>query len=111
MASSVKVLKAHPDAVAGISVGTICSRMNGNKDNFIMTDEKGVTISGPISIVQDTNQIRIGAIYTMNNAVDLQVPSSLVTPVPVLIANVAVEQYTSIMKDSMAMMALFGALV
>lgn len=111
MASSVKVFKAHPDATAGISVGTAVSRMSGNKDNFVMTDEKGVTISGPISILQDTNQIRIGAIYTMNNAIDLQVPSSLVTPVPVLIANVAVEQYAAIMKDSLTMMALFGALV
>jgi hypothetical protein len=104
-------LKASPDAEGGINVSKTSVRFNGNAENFVMANEQGVTIGGPISMVAGTSQIRVGGLWVFNNPAALSIPSCLATPTPVLIIDPPVGQLASLVKQAGAMIALLGALV
>ena len=104
-----KTLKSSPDAESGVVVSTNVSRIHGNKDNYVMADERGVTISGPMSFVSGSDQIRIGGLWTMNNQLLMTLPSTMATPTPMLIVNPPVKQFASLMKDAAVMIVLLGA--
>jgi hypothetical protein len=103
-----KTFKSDSDAVAGVSVSKTSVRMNGNRDNYVLTDEKGTTISGPTSFVSGSDQIRIGGLWTMNNQLLLSLPSTMATPTPVLMINPPVKQLASVMADATVMIGLLS---
>jgi hypothetical protein len=104
-----RTIKSGADAAAGVVVSSNASRMHGNKDNYIMTDERGTTINGPVSFVSGSDQIRVGGLWTMNHQLLLSLPSTMATPNPVFSINPPVKQLTSIMKEATVMIALLGA--
>lgn len=104
-----RTIKSGADAVAGIVVSSNASRMHGNKDNYVMTDERGTTINGPMSFVSGSDQIRIGGLWTMNNQLLMTLPSTMATPTPVLMINPPIKQFKTIMQDAMVMIGLLGA--
>ena len=107
---AIKVIKSNPKSDAGIVVSEKVIRMNSNEDNGVMVDERGVTITGPVSIVSASNHIRIGGLWTMNNPIQLMLPSTLATPSPVLMVDPPVKQLANIMKDTAVMIGLLGGL-
>jgi hypothetical protein len=109
MTLSIKDPK-QPDSPAGVVVAGNTVRMHGNKDNYVMADERGVTVNGPMSFVSGSDQIRIGGLWTMSNQLMLSLPSTMATPTPVLMINPPVKQFATIMKDAAVMIALLGAL-
>jgi hypothetical protein len=105
----IKTWKADPDSEAGMVVAKNAARMNGNKDNYVMADERGVTVNGPISFVSGSGQVRFGGLWVMQNELMLSLPSTMATPTPVMTINPPIAQFESIMEDAAVMMALLGA--
>jgi len=105
-----KTIKSDAGSEAGIVVSKNASRMHGNKDNYVMTDERGTTVNGPISFVSGSDQIRIGGLWTLNNQLLMTLPSTLATPTPTLIINPPIKQLATLMKDATVMMGLLSAL-
>ncbi len=104
-----KTIKSEPDGEAGFVAAKTAVRMNGNKDNYVMADEKGVTINGPVSFVSGSGQIRFGGLWVMNSELMLSLPSTMATPSPVMTINPPLAQLASLMEDSVVMMSLLGS--
>jgi len=105
-----KIIKSNAASDAGVVVADNVVRINSKEDNGVMVDERGVTITGPVSFVSGTNHIRVGGLWTFNNPTRLMIPSTLATPSPVLIVDSPVKQLANIMKDASVMIALIGGL-
>ena len=104
-----KTIKSDADSVAGVSISKTSVRSHGNKDNYVMTDERGTTISGPVSFVSGTSQMRFGGLWTLSNQMMLSLPSTMATPTPTLMINPPVKQFANVMKDAAVMIGLLGA--
>jgi hypothetical protein len=105
-----KVIKSQPAADAGVVVAENVVRMNSNEDNGVMVDERGVTISGPVSFASGANHIRLGGLWTFNNPMTMMIPSTMATPGAVLMVDPPIGQLKNIMKDATVMIALLGGL-
>jgi len=105
-----RTIKAEPDGEAGIVTTKNAVRMNGNKDNYVLADERGVTVNGPVSFVAGSSQMRFGGMWTMNSELQMSLPSTIATPTPVMMINPPIAQFTSLMKDAVVMMGIIGAL-
>lgn len=107
--SGTKTVKSGHDASAGVVVAKNAARMHGNKDNYVMTDERGTTINGPLSFVSGSDQMRFGGLWTMSNQLRLTLPSTMATPSPVMTINPPIRQFTGIMKEATVMISLLGS--
>lgn len=106
---ATRTYKSDSDSTAGVVVSKNSVRMNGNKDNYVMADERGVTISGPMSFVSGTEQLRFGGLWTMNQQLLLSLPSTLATPVPTMMINPPVRQFKNLMEDAVVMIGLVSS--
>jgi len=103
-----KVFKMDISAPAGFVVGKEVARMHGSKSNYVMSDAVGTYISGPVSFVNQPQNIRIAALWTFNNAFNLMIPSTLGTPQAVLNVDPPIKTLENIMKGAAEMIALYG---
>lgn len=107
--SGTKTFKSQTDAPAGVVVSSNTARLHGNEDNYVLTDERGTTINGPVSFVSGTEQLRFAGLWTMNNQLALTLPSTLATPNPVMMVNPPIRQFTGLAKDASVMIGLLGS--
>lgn len=105
-----KTWKNSPGAKAGVKVGDSNARVHGTEDNYINCDDRGTTISGPVSFVAMPNQIRMGGLWTLNNIMSLSLPSTMATPSPVTKIDLPLKQTASLIQQSVVMMTLVGML-
>ena len=89
-----RVIKASPDALAGLEVQENAVRLSGSNENLFYSDESGCYIVGPISIKTNPENIRIGTGYTFPTAYQAVLPSTAVNPQPILIANSPIEGFS-----------------
>lgn len=104
-----KTIKSEPTSEAGIVTASNAVRINGNKDNYVMADEKGVTVNGPVSFVSGSSQIRFGGLWTMNSELMLTLPSTMATPSPVMTVNPPIAQLATLMEESVVMISLLSS--
>jgi hypothetical protein len=104
---TTKVWKATRTAPAGIVLNEKSTIIIGTKDNLIGVDERGTTISGPISFATDARNIRRGGLFVgMNDFTDM-IPSTVVTPLPKQIPLPPIHGVVGIARD----VAFFAALL
>jgi len=108
--SGTRVIKTSPTSQAGIVVSDTVVRMNVGEDNGVVVAENGTTISGPVSFVSGPNHIRVGGLWTFNNAMALSIPSTMATPSAVLMIDPPLRQFAGIMATATVMIGLIGAL-
>jgi len=106
---AIKTFKADDAGESGFVAAKNATRMNGNKDNYVMADDKGIWINGPVSFISGSGQIRFGGLWVMNNELSLTLPSTMATPTPVMTINPPIGQLASLIKDSVVMISLLGA--
>jgi len=94
-----RVIKAAADALAGIEVREDSVRMNGSNENFFYADESGCYIRGPMSINTNPEDIRRATGYTFPPAYKAQLPSTVVNPQAMLIANSPVEGFADFASE------------
>lgn len=103
-----KVIKSKSDSETGLVVADNVIRMSSKEDNGIMVAENGTTISGPMSLVSNPNQIRVGGLWTFNTPYQMMLPSTYATPAATLLVSPPVQQLTTIMQDAAIMIGLLG---
>ena len=104
-----KTIKSDATSEAGVVIAKNVVRMHGNKDNYVMTDEKGTTVNGPISFVSGSGQMRFGGLWVMQNEMMLSLPSTMATPTAVMTINPPVAQLANLMGEAVVMMKLLGS--
>lgn len=82
--STKKVWKTSLEAKAGMSVSEEAATIQGSKDSFIAVTPEGTYHGGKHSFICAPSDIRIGGMWTFNNAIVSTLPSTIVTPIPVL---------------------------
>jgi hypothetical protein len=104
----MKTIKNSPKATAGMVISDAAARINSTEETFVQVDDKGITVSGPMSFPSGSSQIRYSALWTMNTEMALTIPSTMATPMPVMIMNPPIKQYKSVMEEAMLMMAMMA---
>lgn len=103
-----RTFKVSPDAAAGMVMSDSVARLMGNRDNYLMADNRGMTLAGPLSIVNMLSQVRTAALWTFNDNFKLSLPSTLATPTPVLRIDPPLKQMRALVKDATVMIGLIG---
>ena len=105
-----KTIKTHPSSKAGVVVSENSIRSTVNEDNGIMIDERGTTITGPISFASSPNQIRVGGLFTFQNSIMGMLPSTIATPSATYMVDPPVKQIAGLVKQVGIMAAIMGGL-
>lgn len=103
-----KVFKSHPESKAGLVVAESTVRATVNEDNGVMIDERGTTITGPISLAASPNQIRVGGLFTFQNSIMGMLPSTMATPSAMYMIDPPVKQVANLVKQVGVMSAIIG---
>jgi hypothetical protein len=106
-----KTIKSHPSAKAGVVVSESTVRATAQEDNGLMIDERGTTITGPISLASSPNQIRIGGLFTFQNSIMGMLPSTIATPSPMYMIDPPIKQVANLVKQTAIMGAMIGGVV
>jgi len=106
-----KILKVNPSSKAGIVVSENTVRSTVNEDNGIMIDERGTTITGPMSIAASPNQIRVGGLFTFQNSISGMLPSTIATPSPMYMVDPPIKQVQNLVQQVAIMGAMIGGTI
>lgn len=82
MAGPAKVFRVSKSAAASIWLQENSVALVGDDRHYVMADDQGITIKGPISLVADSMSIRKGGLWVgLNDFVEM-IPSTIMTPIP-----------------------------
>ena len=82
MPGPTKVFKVSKDAAAGLRLEENSATLIGDSRHYVIADEQGITLKGPISLVADSMSIRKGGLWVgLNDFVEM-IPSTIMTPIP-----------------------------
>jgi hypothetical protein len=101
-----KVWKVSGSTETGFMVTPDTVVMAANEKNFIVVDQNGVNISGPLSIMTTSDNIRQGGLFVQQNDFVKMIPGTIVTPIPQHIPMPPVALFASIAKSIPILMAL-----
>ncbi len=77
-----KVIRATAESDAGLEISNTGAALVGHKNNFVIADDRGITLKGNISIVADSHNIRRGGMFVGLSDFAHMIPSTAFTPVP-----------------------------
>jgi hypothetical protein len=101
-----RVLRTQSSAKAGIFLEDNSVSVVGDSRNFIVVDDRGVTIKGPVSFVSDSiNRRTAGLFVGINDFLEL-IPQTIITPIPSKIPFPPVFAVNNIAMDLAFFMAL-----
>ena len=103
---TARVWKASKNAVAGVQTTETFAALIGDKRNFVLVDNKGIYLRGPISIIADAANIRRGGLWVGISDFIHMIPSTLFTPFPAQIPFPPIFAVTDI-KDDVAYFQAF----
>jgi len=109
--SDPKTIKIHPSAEAGVVVAENSVRVTVNEDNGIAVDERGTTVTGPMSLASSPNQIRVGGLFTFQTSVMGMLPSTMATPSAMYMIDPPVKQVIGLVKQVGLMGAIIGGMI
>lgn len=101
-----RIIRTSEFSKSGIYLEDETISIIGDKDNFIVCDNRGITLKGPVSIVADGMNIRTGGLFVGVNDFMAMIPSTIVTPIPQKIPFPPVHFLQNIAKDTAFFMAL-----
>jgi hypothetical protein len=77
-----RVIRTSNKSKASLFLTDSSAALVGDSRHFVVADERGVTIKGPISLVTDASGIRTGGLFVGLNDFLYMIPSTIVTPIP-----------------------------
>jgi hypothetical protein len=78
----VRIWKASSESKPGFLVSDEMAVMAANNKNFIVVDQQGTNIAGPVSFMTTSEQIRQGGLFVQMNDFVKMIPGTIVTPIP-----------------------------
>lgn len=106
--SRYKVWRATPDSAAGFMTTPEFTAMVGSKSSFIVVNDRGISISGPISMITTGEQVRQGGLFVKMNDLIQMIPSTIVTTVPNIIPFPPIAMVTHVMKTLPFVLAMLA---
>lgn len=97
--SNTRVFRASKTGKASIELSENSAALIGDKRHFVICDDKGVTIKGPVSFVSDSLGRRTGGLFVGINDFFEMIPQTIITPVPSKIPFPPLALIPSIGKD------------
>ena len=94
-----KVWKASRDSKAGFQITPDFALMAGSDKSFIAVSKEGTHISGPVSFITTTENIRIAGLFVGMNDFVKMLPSNIVMPIPSQLPIPPVALFTSVAKS------------
>lgn len=82
VSSTRKVFRSSKLASAGVVVSDKSAALIGSSRSFIIADNRGLTLKGPISFVTPSHEIRVGAFWCLTPDILAMFPSTIVSPIP-----------------------------
>jgi len=82
MSAKVKVWRVRPEARAHFEIKEDTAIMAGNGRNFIVVDQSGTTIRGPVSIAAMGEGQRTGGLWIGTPEWARMFPSTIASPIP-----------------------------
>ncbi len=104
----VRIWKASPTAKPGFMVTPEVVVMAANRHNFIVVDQTGTNIAGPVSLMTTSEQIRQGGLFVQMNDFVRMVPPTIVTPIPSQVPFPPVALVASVALSMPILMALLA---
>jgi len=101
-----RVFRVSPASKASILLENDKVSIIGDSRHFMVADERGITLKGPLSIVADSMNIRRGGLFVGINDFLEMIPSTIVTPIPQKIPYPPVFMAANIAMDVAFFMAL-----
>jgi len=101
-----RVFRTSPKSKSSIYMQDNSVSIIGDNRNFIVCDDRGITIKGPVSIIADASNIRTGGLFVGTNDFLQMIPSTIFTPLPQKIPFPPVFGLVDIVKDTAFFMAL-----
>lgn len=77
-----KIWKASADSDAGFMVTPEYVVMAATDKNYVVVDEHGTSVAGPISFMTTSENIRQGGLFTQLPDFVKMIPGTMVTPIP-----------------------------
>jgi hypothetical protein len=96
---TTRVYKASTAGKASVEIGEASVAVAGDSRHFIVVDDRGTSIKGPISIISDAMGTRRGGLFVGINDFLHMIPSTLVSPIPNQIPVPPIQGMTAITKD------------
>lgn len=95
----IRYIKTSEASQAGLEVGENAIRLSGSRESFFYSDASGCYIIGPVSILAEPNNIRVGSKYLFPTAYQGVIPSTLASPQPIFIESSPVQGFSSLAEE------------
>jgi hypothetical protein len=103
-----KIWKADKNSAAGFMVTPDSVVMAGAKNSFFASNKEGCFISGPLSILATSENVRRAGLFVEQFDFMKMIPSTIVTPIPMQMPMPPVSLFTSIAKSLPFVLALLS---
>lgn len=100
----MKVMKSTPGSSSGVVAADTYAQLMSGPNSISTTNDSGNFINGPLSISSGIDSIKVGGIFRFNPILGSGIPSTIITPVPVLLIDPPIRNLTS-MAGIAAMMS------
>ena len=102
-----RVFRTSQKAKAGLFLEDNSATLVGDSRHFVVADDRGITIKGPVSFVSDSLGRRTAGLFTGINDFVEMIPQTILTPIPSKIPFPPAFMVVNMVKD----IAFFAALL
>lgn len=92
------IIKDRPESSSFLQVGEGFSQLASGPNSITTTNDAGNFIQGPVSFSSSIENIKVGGIFRFNSMLSTGIPSSMVTPIPVLTIDLPIKNVASMSK-------------
>lgn len=92
------IIKDAPDSSSFLQVGEGYSQLASGPNSITTTNDAGNFIQGPTSFSSSIENIKVGSIFRFNPMLSTGIPSTMVTPIPVLTIDLPLKNIATISK-------------
>lgn len=94
------IIKEKPNSSSFLQVGEDYSQIASGPNSITTTRDAGNFIQGPVSFSSAIENIKVGGIFRFNPMLSTGIPSSMVTPIPVLKLDLPLSNIATMSKIS-----------
>lgn len=92
------IIKDKVESSSFVQIGEGYSQLASGPNSITTTNESGNYIQGPVSFSSSIENVKFGGIFRFNPMLSTGIPSTMVTPVPVLTIDLPLSNIATISK-------------
>lgn len=92
------IIKNKPDSESFLQTQEDFTQIVAGANSITTTKDGGNFVQGPLSISSSISNIKVGGIFRFNTMLSTGIPSTMITPIPVLKLDIPVGNLSSMAK-------------